>query len=503
MRVGRLYILCLLIGVSFTAWATDINGSERYYEPLNKLSSNPILLSRNKEAPATQATQFPFSASEYATKMAKISGTWSVQTSIHLDRLTGIYSDRMFDALGVYSELHLKISDVFKKHQVSEKYQMLAPMLSGMNIHYTSGGGKRGVWQLDMITATRYGLIVNDIRDDRDDPIVAATAAAEYIKDLQGQFKSTEAVLWAYISSPAEVRRAFARAESSEPQDVLKFLPDYVKQAMPVFSAWNFIWTYTDKDNLPVFMPSVFQPYENAVTSGKTHLGQIAEVLEIPLSTLKELNPALKKQIAVNKETIHLPQGYAARFLSRAHEISRHRDSMYFQATRTRPELVSNTGGTSYNPSSSLNTTVKKYHKVKPGETLSQLAQKYNVSVSLLKKWNRLSSNGIVAGQKIIVQQSVQHSVSEKEDLLVRENVQIVDTTPEETKLETNTHKVETTVKTAPPKTQSAWIYYTVKSGDTLSSIGRKYGVTYAKIKEWNGLRSDNLSVGQKLKIKK
>ncbi len=60
-------------------------------------------------------------------------------------------------------------------------------------------------------------------------------------------------------------------------------------------------------------------------------------------------------------------------------------------------------------------------------------------------------------------------------------------------------------VKPTPPKPKpvSAWIYYTVRSGDTLSSIGRKYGVSYTRIKEWNGLRSDSLKVGQKLKIKK
>lgn len=508
MRVGRLYILLVLICFSFSAGATGINGTERYYEPLDKLASNPVLLSRNKEAPTSSVAQFPFSANEYSSRMSRISGAlWNSQTSAHLNKLTGVYADRMNDALGVYAELHVKISEAFRKQQVSENYQMLAPMLSGMNVHYVSEGGKRGVWQLDMITATRYGLTVTDMRDDRDDPVLAAHAAAAYIRDLQTQFRSPETVLWAYVSSPAEVRRAFARAESSDPQKAIAFLPEYVKQALPMFSAWSFIWTYTDKDILPVFMPAVFLPYENAVTSDKTHLGQIAEVLEIPLSSLKELNPTLKKQIAINKETIHLPQGYAARFLSMASDISRYRDTLYFQTQLAQRPVVANSSGTSYKPSTSLNTTVKKYHKVKPGETLSQLAQKYHVSVSSLRKWNRLSSNGIIAGQKIIVQQTVQNQVSEKEDLSVRENVHIADTTPEDQNTSTVSNpepkKVEPTVKTTPPKPKSAWTYYTVRSGDTLSSIGRKYGVAYTKIKEWNGLRSDKLSVGQKLKIKK
>ncbi len=124
----------------------------------------------------------------------------------------------MYDALGVYAELHMQISNEFKNRKVSENYQLLAPMLSGMNVHYVSEGGKRGIWQLDIITAVRYGLTVSGTRDDRDDPVLAARAAAAYLSDLQEQFRSPEAVLWAYISSPAEVRQAFVRAESPDPK---------------------------------------------------------------------------------------------------------------------------------------------------------------------------------------------------------------------------------------------------------------------------------------------
>ena len=42
---------------------------------------------------------------------------------------------------------------------------------------------------------------------------------------------------------------------------------------------------------------------------------------------------------------------------------------------------------------------------------------------------------------------------------------------------------------------------YTVKSGDVLGSIANRYGVTVANIKSWNGLYSDRLQIGQKLKI--
>lgn len=520
-RTTRILSVFVLLFWACGVFAAAPTSTEKYYAPLDKLATNTALLSRNKEAPTSSDERFPFSASEYAARMSKIKGfSWDDFTSSHLNRLTGPYGDKTFDALGVYAELHSKISEEFRERQVPEMYMLLAPMLSGMNVHYVSPDGKRGIWQLDIITATRYGLVVNTVLDERDDPVLSARAAASYIKDLQSQFRSPEAILWAYIGSPAEVRRAFARAESADAKRAMAYLPDYLKQASPIFAAWNFIWTYAEKDNLPVFMPAVFLPYETAMTSGKTHLGQISEVLEIPLSSLRELNPTLKKSYVDDKGTVNLPQGYAARFLAEAALISKYKDTLYF-----RPEVIvkpvaptyATTG--SYTPSTTLNTTVKKYHKVKSGETLSQIAQKYHVSVSSLKKWNHLRSSTIRAGQKIVVNVTVQNRVADKEDKTVRENIQIEGTTSPETNEQNNDNQINaggtppnnTTVvqpkvetKPTPPKPKtSGWIYHTVKSGETLSSIGRRYGVPYTKIKEWNGLRSDKLSIGQKLKIKK
>lgn len=514
MMGGRRYILFLLVWMCIlSARATGIEGTQRYYDPLDRLAGNPTLLSRNKEAPTEAVVRFPFSDDDYAARMAKLAGCyWDPLSSQHLGKLTGPYAEKMYDALGVYAELHAQISPEFKSRKVSENYQLLAPMLSGMNVHYVSEGGKRGIWQLDIITAVRYGLTVNAVRDDRDDPLLAARAAAAYLSDLQAQFRTPDAVLWAYISSPAEVRRAFVRAESPDPKKAVAFLPEYVKPAVAIFSAWAFIWNYTDRDNLPVFMPAFFPAYENALTADKTHLGQIAEMLEIPLASLREINPSLKKEVAGAKETVHLPQGYASRFLLVAPLVARYKDTLYFRPQAAVRPQTSVVGGTSQ--PGALNTTVKKYHKVKSGETLSQIAGKYRVSVSSLKKWNHLSSSHIRAGQKIVVQVTVQNAVSTKEDQSIRENVKIEggslsteekeEVTPTPTPQPEN-KTVETVVKPTPPKPKptSAWIYYTVRSGDTLSSIGRKYGVPYSKIKEWNGLRSDSLKIGQKLKIKK
>ena len=64
---------------------------------------------------------------------------------------------------------------------------------------------------------------------------------------------------------------------------------------------------------------------------------------------------------------------------------------------------------------------------------------------------------------------------------------------------------VKDTVAANPPKPaeRSGTIYYSVKKGDTLSSIARKYHVSVKDIKKWNNLSSDFLQIGKKLKIKR
>lgn len=101
-------------------------------------------------------------------------------------------------------------------------------------------------------------------------------------------------------------------------------------------------------------------------------------------------------------------------------------------------------------------------HVVKSGDTLWKISQQYNISVSKLQSVNGISGHVIYPGQKIQTSSTTKSSKS----------------------------------------TSSSAHTYTVKSGDTLSHIGRNYKVSVSQLKSWNNLSSDLILVGQKLKIK-
>jgi len=122
----------------------------------------------------------------------------------------------------------------------------------------------------------------------------------------------------------------------------------------------------------------------------------------------------------------------------------------------------SNNSGTSSNKST---------YVVKSGDTLSKISRDNGVSISNIKKWNKLSSDTIYIGQKLTLNGSVSS--------------------------ESNTSSGSSNNSSS--STSSS---YVVKSGDTLSKIASSFGVTVSNIKSWNNLSSDTIYVGQKLSLK-
>ncbi len=126
------------------------------------------------------------------------------------------------------------------------------------------------------------------------------------------------------------------------------------------------------------------------------------------------------------------------------------------------PEYIASTERRNTNS----NTNLYKY-KVKHGDSISEIAEQFGVSVQLIKKWNRLTSNHIVAGRTLKIYSS-----------------------------SGSTSYGDKTIKTS-----SNVNYYKIKSGDTIGKIAEKYGVSISDIQKWNKISGNKILVGQTLKI--
>ena len=140
-----------------------------------------------------------------------------------------------------------------------------------------------------------------------------------------------------------------------------------------------------------------------------------------------------------------------------------------------------------------------KTHKVKKGETLKSVSSKYGVTSSDIKKWNKLKSSTLKIGQNLKVKVKVKKTITIPK---VTEPADTTSTTPKVTPTVEEPKATPTPPKPAAPKEE--YVYYTVKSGDSLSSIASKNRVSVDSIVKLNkGLNPNKIQVGQKIKIKK
>lgn len=113
-------------------------------------------------------------------------------------------------------------------------------------------------------------------------------------------------------------------------------------------------------------------------------------------------------------------------------------------------------------------------YTVQKGDTLSKIAQNHQVTIQDIKSWNKLKNDMIYVAQKLEVSKTSTNEAGKPSN-------------------------PSTTTPTTPPKQTTA--SHTVVKGDTLSKIAKQYNVTLKDIKEWNGLTTDAIYVGQVLKL--
>lgn len=118
-------------------------------------------------------------------------------------------------------------------------------------------------------------------------------------------------------------------------------------------------------------------------------------------------------------------------------------------------------------------------HAVKPGETVWKIAENYEVKAIEIKKWNNLRSYSLKKGKKLRIYTSFPNGKTPPE-------VDYTNTKGNPSNIANNKHKK----------------YHKVKRGDTLFSISRKHGIGVDEIKELNKMKSNEISIGQKIRVK-
>ncbi len=336
------------------------------------------------------------------------------------------------------------IRRILHEEGVPEDLIYLAQTESGFKPQALSRAAAKGMWQFIDSRGEEYGLRQTWWIDERSDPEKSTRAAARHLSDLHERFGDWNLAMAAYNSGPARVQGAILQAGVADFWVLaeLNLLPRETRNYVPTILAMTLIGRNPSRYGFDV-RPADALEVERVPVAQATDLRVIAEVLELPLATIEELNPHVLRWATPPQDDefeLILPTGYSGLFDEKIAPLTE-RDRLLFR-----------------------------YHVVSLGETVSHLSQRYGVSISAISDTNRLSDQHMVKiGQSLIIPLS---------------GIPVPETS--------NT-------KGSPPA--QAPDVYRIRRGDTLSEIAANFGITVNDIKSWNDMSSNLLIAGDTLRL--
>ncbi len=362
------------------------------------------------------------------------------------------------------------IEDILSKYNLPDELKYLAIVESGLKPTARSRAAAVGLWQFVYYTGRTYGLHSDWYVDERMDPVKSTEAAAKYLKSLHKMFGDWELALAAYNCGPGNVRKAIRRSGYKRKfWDIYRYLPRETRGYLPQFVAITYAFNYKEEHNFILDDSEFIRPFLTDTIMVKEYLNlkTLGAMLDICDEDMIYLNPSIKRN-AIPQSSKHFSVRIPSDKMVILNEKRKYiLDSASKIGRKELESLAKNSVGSTYGRD-------KVIHKVRSGDVLGKIAQRYHVRVSDIKKWNKLHSNTIRVGQRLnIWLSSNSYPVTARKQTIVKQNM-VIDGTK----------------------------YHIVQPGDTLWDISRIYSkMSIDDLKKLNNLKSNSIKPGQKLVV--
>lgn len=418
------------------------------------------------------------------------------------------------------------------KYNLPLEIKYLAIVESALQPKAKSKVGAGGLWQFMPETGKQYKLKITTYVDERHDPIKSTEAACHYMMNMYEIFGDWSLVLASYNCGPGNVSKAIRRSGGkTDYWEIRKYLPRETANYLPAFLATMYIYEFKKEHGLvPHKAEMKYAETDTVMLKQAMTFKQLSDLLDISEAQLEYLNPIYKSKYipSIEEETFYLrlPKNKIGIFVSNEEKIygylayleqekirniqlalqEKKRDSIAKQDSLAVVAnlTVKNNDTNEYEEVIKKRTkevVSKNFHKVKKGETLSEIADKNNVSIVNLRKWNNIKGSNINAGQSLVIQTIKKVTVNE----VVKKpkpKTEIVEPVVENAVAENTEKPTENKYSSAKSKIEIKEDYYIVQKGDSIFSITKKFpNLTTDDLKKKNDLKTDNIQPGMKLKI--
>jgi membrane-bound lytic murein transglycosylase D len=374
-------------------------------------------------------------------------------------------------------ELYLPyVQKVFAEMDVPPELASLAIVESGFNPNAVSRAGATGLWQFMGGTGKRFGLASNYWLDERRDPYKSTVAAATYLKYLYGMFGDWHLAIASYNAGEGKISKAMEHTGAEDFFELCRLNQDipvralrlkaetqqYVPRFLAVIKIMRNLellgFTAPEPKNAPVVVPVQVGPGAD--------LAAMARNIGMDYGDFKTMNPAYRKAISpvTGASTAYVPSAYGARAADWLAQPQARRFAGW------------------------------QHYKVRRGDNLSSLSQRYGISVPVLSQANNLAGKILREGSVLLVPGSVNAASSGREGgtAASAKGIRGNDSrTAAANALSASANKVD------------GGQIHTVRRGENFYRIAMNYGISLASLLEANGIsaKDSHLMAGQKLII--
>ncbi|HYL64535.1 MAG TPA: transglycosylase SLT domain-containing protein [Candidatus Methylomirabilis sp.] len=269
------------------------------------------------------------------------------------------------------------ISRVLREEGLPQDLIYLAQAESAFQPLALSRAGARGIWQFVAYRGREYGLRRTWWVDERQDPEKATRAAAQHLRDLYTEFGDWYLAMAAYNCGPGNVQKGIERTGYADFWELYKrnVLPRETRNYVPIILALTLIAKDAAHYGIQVD-PEQPVPTDIVKPGRAIDLRLVAETIDVDVETLRSLNPSLLRMATPDDPSfeLHLPAGTAARFSAGIADIPPDKWVSW------------------------------RRHRIEAGETLTSIAKKYHVTAAAISDANNLDRHAALeVGEKLII----------------------------------------------------------------------------------------------------
>ncbi|MDR2555737.1 MAG: LysM peptidoglycan-binding domain-containing protein [Fibromonadaceae bacterium] len=364
-------------------------------------------------------------------------------------------------ALSRKTALDSMIYAKLRQRGLPEDLIYLAFVESGFKVNAYSRAKAAGVWQFIPATGRRYDLPVDFWLDMRRNPEAATDAALDYLTDLYNEFGDWYLAMAAYNCGEGRIRRFVKEGQETDPNKKISYwdlkLHRETMHYVPRILAAAIIGHFPEHYSFKVEKQSLL-PYDTVTVNDCISLDKVGTAVGSSANTIRDLNPELVRFCTppnLKSYTMKVPEGTREKFLA-----------AYAKMDKTQ--------------------TVRwQQYKVQRGDNLGTISRFFGVKAADIQSANNLRNSRLRVGQVLIIPVSVvgikastaQPVAAKKQDAAISPSIvepaQVVEASPRTT--------------------------YTVRNGDNLASISKRFGVSQQNLMTWNDLRGSKIMTGQRL----